>query len=240
MTRKVKEINKCEIRSLEGQVCRWRPKHQLMCSNVIKTKFPMKKNVVTLMSTLFTLLHLSIHPAWCLRQTQAPHHIFMDALVAYKATVKVRVYYRRRATYRRAEAEANSHMRTSTLLCKTNYNSSMKLMSWKMREWMIEWMAGRVSNCMSARRTWGCKTPIRIHLNRFHNIRNNTGIVTWTISQMRPMKTSVEISQRLVEFLPKELEVETSTTNTKCSFNKCFSKACKQEATFWYRQKTIN
>ena len=54
------------------------------------------------------------------------------------------------------------------------------------------------------------------------------------------MMTLVEISLRLVEFLLKELEVETSTTNTKCSFNKCFSKACKQEATFLYRQKTIN
>ena len=85
----------------------------------------------------------------------------MDALVAYKATVKVRVYYRRRATYRRAEAEASSNMRTSTLLCKTNYNSSMKsMMSTSIQKRMNESMADMVNKCMSALRTCGCRTPI--------------------------------------------------------------------------------
>ena len=55
------------------------------------------------------------------------------------------------------------------------------------------------------------------------------------------MMTIVETRLCLVEFLKEaEREVETSPTNTKCSFNKCFIKACRQAATFSYRQTTIN
>ena len=58
-------------------------------------------------------------------------------------------------------------------------------------------------------------------------------------SRMRLTRTLVETSLSQVGFL-KEQEAVTLTTNTKLSYNKCFSRAPKQAATFLYRQKTIN
>ena len=56
---------------------------------------------------------------------------------------------------------------------------------------------------------------------------------------MKLMRTLVETSLSQVGF-PKEQEAVTSTTNTKHSYNKCFSRAPKQAATFLYRLRTIN
>ena len=195
----------------------------------------MRMNVVTLMSTLFTQRQISIHPAWCQHRIPAQPHIFMDALAGYKATVKEWVWILR--WLKSKWTEASSHLRTSTHLCKTNFTSWMKLMmSTNIQKRMNELMVDRVNNCTSALKTCVCRTLI---WSKLTNISSNSGIVTWTISRMRPMRTSVESSLHLVEF-PKEPEAATLITNTKHSFNKCFSKDSKRAVMFLYQQKTIN